>query len=73
VPGAAAVAAITFSLYLSHKMTWHVVKTAWPGLVHGGGPQAFAVYGGAALLVGTALYVGVERPFLQLRSRLVRG
>ena len=70
VPGAGAIATITFSLYLSHKMTWQVVRTRLPDLVAGGGWWAFAVYATAALGVGTALYFLVERPFLRMRERL---
>ena len=72
VPGAAAIATITFSLYLSHKLTWHVIQTRWPELVAGGGGQAFVVYAAAAFAMGTALYLLVERPFLRLRDRLRR-
>jgi peptidoglycan/LPS O-acetylase OafA/YrhL len=72
VPGAQAIATITFSLYLSHKMTWHLVRTHFPSLVAHGGYHAYAVYGAAALAVGTALYFLVERPFLLLRNRLDR-
>jgi peptidoglycan/LPS O-acetylase OafA/YrhL len=70
VPGAGAIAAITFSLYLSHKMTWQVVRTRLPDLVADGGWRAFVVYATAALGVGAALYFLVERPFLRLRDRM---
>jgi len=70
VPGAGAIATITFSLYLSHKMTWQVVRTHLPDLVADGGWRAFAVYATAALGVGAALYFLVERPFLRMRDRL---
>jgi len=70
VPGAKSIATITFSLYLSHKMTWHVTKTYLPGLVAGGGVQAFFVYAFSALIIGSLLYFLVERPFLLLRDRL---
>ena len=73
IPGAGALATVTFSLYLSHKMTWHAVRTWWPGLVQHGGAQAFCVYAGAALLVGSLLYLGIERPFLRLRQSCVAG
>lgn len=73
VPGAGLVATITFSLYLSHKLTWHWVGTAWPGLARQGGVGAFAVYGLSAGLVGALLYFLVERPFLRLRERLDEG
>jgi peptidoglycan/LPS O-acetylase OafA/YrhL len=73
VPGAEAIASVTFSLYLSHKMTWHVVRTYWPEWVRVGGLQAFCVYEGAAFLVGALLYLVVERPFLHLRDRIERS
>jgi peptidoglycan/LPS O-acetylase OafA/YrhL len=70
VPGAETIATVTFSLYLSHKMTWHVIRIFCPGLVSGGGLQAFCVYAGGAFLVGAVLYLIVERPFLLLRDRI---
>ena len=52
-------------------MTWHAVRTFWPGLVQPGGVQALCVYAGAALRVGSLLYFAVERPFLYLRQLIV--
>jgi len=72
VPGAQAIATITFSLYLSHKMTWHAIRTFRPGWVEAGGLQAFFVYAGGAFFVGTILYFLVERPFLLLRDQFER-
>ncbi len=70
VPGAGALAAGAYSLYLSHKMVFHAVQssTSW-------WPQPFqAISLGIALLaalgVGALLYWLVERPFLKLRDRL---
>ena len=68
IPGAESIATVTFSIYLSHKMTWHVVRTFMPELVEQGGLQALCVYAGSAALVGTILYFAVERPFLLLRQ-----
>jgi hypothetical protein len=51
-------------------MTWHVIRIFCPGLVSGGGLQAFCVYAGGAFLVGAVLYLIVERPFLLLRDRI---
>lgn len=70
VPGAGFIATITFSLYLSHKMNWHVLRTYQPALVSGGGVQAFCLYASAALAVGSLLFLLVERPFLLLRDLL---
>ncbi len=73
VPGAQLIATVTFSLYLSHKMTWHVIRTYAPQLVSPGGAQAFVIYASAALAVGGLLFLLVERPFLQLRDRWPRS
>ncbi|MFT3781446.1 MAG: acyltransferase [Nibricoccus sp.] len=70
IPGAKAIATITFSLYLSHKMTWHAVRTFWPESVAKGGTQALLIYAGSAFLVGALLYFTVERTFLLLRKSI---
>jgi peptidoglycan/LPS O-acetylase OafA/YrhL len=69
VPGAAWLAAISYSLYLSHKLAFHAVQVVSATRLDGLGLLAFACYAGVSLLVGAALYYGVERPFLQLRDR----
>jgi len=70
LPGAGAVAAGAYSLYLSHKLVFGFVLAHAPHLL---GPSpivsasvAFALAG----VVGALLYWGVERPFLKLRDRL---
>ena len=55
----------------SHKMTWHVIRVYEPTLVSNGGSQAFFVYTGAALLVGSALLFG--RATFPGTSRPTRG
>jgi peptidoglycan/LPS O-acetylase OafA/YrhL len=70
VPGAGALAAGAYSLYLSHKMVFHAVQAALPGLPAPLRAFAFAPALLAALAVGAALYWLVERPFLKLRDRL---
>ncbi|MFC5459867.1 acyltransferase family protein [Massilia niabensis] len=71
VPGAAYLAAISFSLYLTHKATFHVVRAQFGDALAGAGPMALAVYLAASLAVATLLYLVVERPFLRLRDRLL--
>lgn len=72
VPGASAVAAISYSLYLSHKAAIHLLKT-WAGsTLEGNAALAFLAYAVVVLAVGGALYLAVERPFLRLRDRLLR-
>jgi peptidoglycan/LPS O-acetylase OafA/YrhL len=70
IPGAGALAAGAYSLYLSHKMLFGIVgglfAHADPQLHAIALPAAFAV----AYVVGAALYWAVERPFLKMRDRL---
>lgn len=69
IPGARWLAALSYSLYLSHKLAMHAVE-GWLALhpaVHGW--QAFALYACAVLILGSLLHYGVERPFLRLRDR----
>jgi peptidoglycan/LPS O-acetylase OafA/YrhL len=74
VPGAAFFASIAFSVYLSHKLVIHAVlgfcrahdlapTSAWAILL-----VEVCIY-----LAGSALYLAVERPFLQLRDRHSKG
>jgi len=70
VPGAAFIASIAYSVYLSHKLVIHAViqfcsghniALTWPAhlLVQ------LSIYAG-----GTILFFAIERPFLQLRHRI---
>ena len=71
VPGAAALATLAFSLYLTHKQVYHALD-AYLGDALGGSPVlVFCLYNGAALLAAAALYWLVERPGLRLRTRLL--
>ena len=72
VPGAAFVASVAYSVYLSHKLTIHLVS-GFCG-AHGlalTSPIALALNLFAIVLFGSALFFVVERPFLQIRRRVV--
>ena len=69
VPGAGWIAAISYSLYLSHKLAMHAVGVAIDGRIHG--ITAFAMYALAILAAGAVLHYAVERPGLHLRGRLL--
>ncbi|MBB5018346.1 peptidoglycan/LPS O-acetylase OafA/YrhL [Chitinivorax tropicus] len=69
IPGVAWVAALSYSLYLTHKVVFHLVKQAWGAQLVGQPALAYLVYGGAAMLGGLILYWAVERPALQWRER----
>ncbi|MDO1528738.1 acyltransferase [Fulvimonas sp. R45] len=72
VPGAGWIAAVSYSLYLSHKLAMHQVQQVLADhpAIHGW--LAFAAYAATILATGATLHYLVERPFLRLRSRLLR-
>jgi peptidoglycan/LPS O-acetylase OafA/YrhL len=70
VPGTGWLAAVSYSLYLSHKLAMHAVAT-WiaPALpLHG--LALFPVYAAVIMAAGAALHYLVEKPGLALRERL---
>ena len=69
VPGAGWLAAISYSLYLSHKIALHLVQVKLAVPLRDHGVLAFATYVLAILLLGAALHYGVERPCLRWRDR----
>jgi peptidoglycan/LPS O-acetylase OafA/YrhL len=69
LPGASWLAGISYSLYLSHKIAFHVVATTFGAQLQGHGMIAFMTYAVAVLMLGAALHYLVERPCLRLRER----
>ncbi len=69
IPGAQALATGAYSVYLTHKMVYHAVQEL--GRHWSADLPPFELTAGLllALLVGSALYWSVERPFLKLRDR----
>ncbi|HET6432733.1 acyltransferase [Dyella sp.] len=65
--GARPVASISYSLYLTHKIAFHLVQVGWGERLHG--IALFGLYALAALAAGGALHLLVERPGLRLRQR----
>jgi peptidoglycan/LPS O-acetylase OafA/YrhL len=72
IPGAGAVAAMAYSLYLTHKQVFHMVQSVADGRLNGHPIAQTLLYGGAALAAGGLLYWTVERPAIRLRDRLLR-
>lgn len=72
LPGAAWIAAISYSLYLVHKPVYAVVQAHWGGALAGRGLVAYAAYGAASIAAAALLHYAVERPFLRLRERVLR-
>ena len=73
IPGAEWIALISYSLYLIHKVVFHLVESLLSERLAGHPVFAFAVYAAATLFAGALLYYAVERPFLRLRDRLRSG
>jgi peptidoglycan/LPS O-acetylase OafA/YrhL len=69
VPGAAWLAAVSYSLYLMHKQMYHLLEAAYGPQLQDKGVLAFVAYGAAALAGGALLHYAAERPFLRLRER----
>lgn len=69
VPGVSAIAAMAFSLYLTHKAVYHLVREYLGVYLQGSNLLSLSVYLGAALAAGALLYLTVERPGLRLRER----
>jgi peptidoglycan/LPS O-acetylase OafA/YrhL len=70
IPGAGAIAAASYSLYLSHKMVFHAVAAGLIPLPASWRPLAPVLAVVLAAPAGIALYLLIERPFLKLRDRL---
>ena len=68
VPAASWIATISYSLYLSHKIAFHLVQDVIAPSLQGYGVVLFSIYSLAALLVGATLYYLIERPFLRWRD-----
>ena len=69
VPGAAPLATLAFSLYLTHKAVAHVGRTLLPWMDGNRGWPAAGVYAVTCLAAAALLYCAVERPFMRLRDR----
>ncbi len=69
VPGAKLMATLAYSLYLTHKEMMHLVDQCFPAIAHAGRSQWMSLYAVSCLVVASALYLCVERPFLILRDR----
>lgn len=69
VPGAAPLAALAYSLYLTHKSVAHATHQMLPVWTAQADWRAICIYSVACLGIASLLYFGVERPFLCLRLR----
>ncbi|SCX31861.1 acyltransferase family protein [Agrobacterium rosae] len=70
VPGAALVATLSYSLYLTHKSMFHVMRLV-VGEEKLQGSFGFVAYMIASFVVAAVLWFCVEQTFLRLRDRLL--
>jgi peptidoglycan/LPS O-acetylase OafA/YrhL len=73
IPGAAFLATVAYSVYLSHKLMIH--WTLGFGAAHSipeTSVTGYLLMLFSILVAGSALFFAVERPFLQMRQRFVR-
>ncbi|MEZ2348694.1 acyltransferase family protein [Terriglobus sp. RCC_193] len=68
VPGAETVAALAFSLYLTHKPVAHYVMERFPEIAKPHGPASWLLYTVSCFGVAIVLHVAVERSFMKLRD-----
>jgi peptidoglycan/LPS O-acetylase OafA/YrhL len=71
VPGAGTIAILSYSIYLSHKLTSHANELLF-GKESITGVGGFALYFLSSIVVGALLWLAVERPFLLLRDRILQ-
>ena len=69
LPGASWIATVSYSLYLSHKVAFHLVHEYIAPPTKEFGVFLFIAYALAALVLGCALHYLVERPCLRLSDR----
>jgi peptidoglycan/LPS O-acetylase OafA/YrhL len=69
IPGAKAIAILSYSLYLTHKELIFLVDLVFPVLSRSGRMQWWGLFIASCLAVSSLLYLCVERPFLKLRDR----
>ena len=71
VPGAAFVATMAYSVYLSHKLPIHWIEQI--SAAHSVPfALAYLLMLAAILIIGSTLFFAVERPFLQVRQRVTQ-
>ncbi|WP_137157489.1 acyltransferase [Rhizobium sp. FKL33] len=70
IPGTAMVATLSYSLYLTHKSTFHIDRVLF-GKENLEGGLGFLVYLSTSFVVAAVLWFCVERTFLMIRDRVL--
>lgn len=68
-PPSRMLAVLSYSIYLTHKMTNHLINTKFANAVLMRTDHLFIISLLAALVGGSILYMAVEKPFLSIRYR----
>ena len=71
IPGATAIATISYSLYLSHKLTFHALQ-GWLDSEGLAGVRALVIYYGSSIVVAAVLWALIEKPPIVFRERLLK-
>jgi peptidoglycan/LPS O-acetylase OafA/YrhL len=69
IPGVRAIAALAFTLYLTHKGAAHLDRIYLPSLTSGRDVRTAMIYTVSCLAAALVLHFCVERPFMLLRDR----
>ena len=72
VPGAGLIAGMAYSLYLTHKQVYHLIREHLGDPLAGHPLLALAVVVSSVFAAGGLLYVTFERPALILRDRILK-
>lgn len=70
IPGLGFIALVSYSLYLSHKLTFHGVQMVLPETALSGW-SGLIIYYAASIAVAAILHRLIEAPFLKLRKRFL--
>jgi peptidoglycan/LPS O-acetylase OafA/YrhL len=74
IPGAAFLATVAYSIYLSHKLAIHWIDdVCLAHSINSGSVAAYLLMIVAIFLLGLALFFVVERPFLKIREKRHKG
>jgi peptidoglycan/LPS O-acetylase OafA/YrhL len=70
IPGTAFLATVAYSIYLSHKLSIHWIEDLCTARsINTASVPAYLLVMAAILILGSALFFAIERPFLGIREK----
>ncbi|MBW4038283.1 MAG: acyltransferase [Acidobacteria bacterium] len=73
IPGAATIAILAYTLYLTHKEAAHLDGLYFPRIMDARDWHTVVLIGVSCLVIAALLHAAIERPFLALRDRRKRS